>query len=88
MTRSSADHLSQQGYLTVNQLADYLKSYPTKKVSYPTLMRIVKDGQIDSYMVGKQIRILEASIRKYIEDTNTLDNSKGGSANAPSIPTG
>lgn len=66
---SLADKLAEQGYLTASGFCDYVKEVrPILAVSYPTLMRYIKDGKIRSVTVGGQTRISKEEIEKYLKN--------------------
>lgn len=67
---SWAEQLVRKGYLTANQLVDYLREIKSIHMcSYPTLMRRIHSGEIGAIKVGGQFRIA----RSVIEETFKVD---------------
>lgn len=66
---STEDFLRSRGYLTLNQLVEYLAEFhPLVAQSYPSLKRNVIDkGLLDCIEVGKQKRFTAESIERYIK---------------------
>jgi len=66
---SLVDELADRGYLTANKLETYLKTYyPAVQVSYPTIIRFIKKGQILGYKIGTQYRIPAEEIARYVSE--------------------
>jgi excisionase family DNA binding protein len=79
MASSLAEQLVRKGYLTANQLVDYLREIKSIHMcSYPTLMRRIHSGEIGAIKVGGQFRIA----RSVIEDAFKVDlgGLEGGTA--------
>lgn len=88
VTRHSlADQLQQNGYLTAHQLVKYLaENFPTRKVSYPTMLRYVAKGYLVGTQVGGQFRLSKASIENYLKygtDPEAMTEEEG--ATQPSL---
>ena len=80
MASSLAEQLVARGYLTANQLVDFLRE--TKSIhacSYPTLMRRIHNEEIGAIKVGGQFRIA----REVIVDTFKVDLSGLEGDNVP-----
>jgi hypothetical protein len=73
-----AEFLEEKGYLTINQLVEYLKEhYPLKALSYPALRRQV-GKTLHGEQAGGQLRITKDSILRYV--------GKGGASPLPTLP--
>ena len=73
-----AEFLEARGYLTVNQLVEYLREhYPLKALSYPALRRQV-GKTLQGEQAGGQLRITRESILRYV--------GKEGASPLPTLP--
>lgn len=74
MPKSQATLLLQletAGYLSLNQFVSYLQQYqPHAAVSYPTAVKLVRDGKIKANRIGNQWRILRREVERWVSEGN------------------
>ena len=69
MTISSIRELETKGYLTLSKFVQYLKDYaPEAYISYPTALKLVKQGKIRARRVGGPYRIGRGEVERWIAE--------------------
>ena len=56
-----AEVLIMEQLFTLEEAKNYLK------ISYATIRRCIKDGRLDSQMIGRQYRITETALRAFLD---------------------
>lgn len=72
MNKSRCTIMGQSGILTLNELCKYLK------IPKPTLYRLVENGTLPSFKVGKQLRFRKKAIDRWIVSKEKKAKKKGG----------
>lgn len=66
------DELSSERLMTVSEVADLMR------VSNMTVYRLIKSGQLSALRVGKNYRIREADMDRYLSDRSVHPEEPGG----------
>lgn len=79
------DFLNQKGFVTVNQLVQYLKlAHPKKSVSFPTIMRYIGKGYFKCTRVGGQLRVEPPEIVWFVKHgTDGIERARELSLSPP-----
>lgn len=68
--------LESQGYLSLNKFVQYLKeTHPAYAMSYPTAVKLVKSGEIKTFMIGGQHRVLRKEVVRWISERTGEEKS-------------
>ena len=71
MTSSAHNRLCAHGYLSVSGFVEYLKEFaPHMSMSYPTALRMIKDGSIRAVRVGSIHRVQRDEIERFVTQGN------------------
>lgn len=63
-----ADEVWFKGYISLNQVPGYLKSYhPTIAVSYPTIRQAVEDKALVVLEIGNSMRVTRDSLESFVK---------------------
>lgn len=75
----SLDHeLRSRGYLSLNKALKYWAvNYPSCKVSYPTALKLVESGKINTIRVGGMHRVYEVEIHRFGVHGNATPEDEG-----------
>lgn len=76
MTSSTANlqrQLEDNGYLSLNKFVAYLKEYhPEAYISYPTAAKLVKEGKLKGFAVGRSYRISRVEVMRWVSEGNLV----------------
>lgn len=70
-TDSLTIELESKGYLSLQKFVKYLKdNHPHAAISYPTAVRLVKEGKLRAIRVGQQHRLLRKEVVRWVAEGN------------------
>lgn len=70
--------LERKGYLSLVKFTKYLKEYePQAAISYPTALKLVREGKLNARRVGSMYRILRTEVARWVAEGNAGDRFGG-----------